>query len=37
MKKNFKKIKENNEKLKKSYYDYYNDIKDYTKGFKEDW
>ena len=29
--------KKQNQKLKQQYYDYYDDVKDYTKGFKEDW
>lgn len=31
------KIKQNNKKLKEQYYSYYDDVKDHTKGFKEDW
>mgnify|MGYP003304964619 CR=1 FL=1 len=31
------KIKQNNQKLKQQYYDFYDDVKDYTKGYKEDW
>ncbi len=30
-------IKKQNEKLKQQYYSFYDDVKDYTKGFKEDW
>ena len=31
------KIKEQNKKLKEKYFTYYDDVKDHTKGFKEDW
>ncbi len=34
MKKN---IKKQNEKIKLQYFAFYDDIKDHTKGFKEDW
>ena len=30
-------IKKKNKKLKQQYYTFYDDVKDYTKGFKEDW
>ena len=32
-----KKQKELNKKIKQQYYDFYDDVKDHTKGFKEDW
>ena len=35
--KDSKKLKNNNKKFKQSYFDYYDDIKDHTKGFREDW
>ncbi len=31
------KTRKQNEKLKQQYYSFYDDIKDHTKGFKEDW
>ncbi len=31
------KTKKQTEKLKQQYYSFYDDIKDHTKGFKEDW
>ena len=30
-------VKQQNKKMKQKYYDFYDDIKDYSKGFKEDW
>lgn len=37
MVKNKKNIKLENQKIKQKYFDFYDDIKDYSKGFKEDW
>lgn len=34
---NDKKINQKTQKFKQSYYNYYDDVKDHTKGFKEDW
>ena len=35
--KNKSKIKKDNQNYKQKYFEFYDDVKDHTKGFKEDW
>ena len=37
MKKQTNKVKQENKKFKEKYYSFYDDVKNHTKGFKEDW